>query len=289
MTPDPDIDVQHFLALNERLCELVYNIASGNYDDSSVDALYELTRASVYPRQITQLAESFGLMLVRLQARELHAQTLIRDLERARTALQEYTHHLEQRVEEKTNDLRIANEELTRLSLMDGLTGIANRRHFDRYLESEWNRSIRKHAPLSLILIDVDHFKRYNDALGHLQGDESLCLLARTICGCTRRSSDLVARYGGEEFAAILPETDITGAVYCAETMREAVENLGVSHPDSTTGPVMTISLGVARAYPVRQESAATLIARADHCLYQAKSGGRNRVVAHAGMNTISD
>lgn len=283
------IDTDHFLVLSERLSELMRDIALGNYDDSRVDALYEMTRETVYPRQITELAESFGLMLVQLKARELHAQTLIRDLERARTALEEYTNQLEQRVAEKTNDLKNANEELMRLSLLDGLTGIANRRHFDRYLETEWSRAMRRSTPVSLILIDVDHFKRYNDSLGHPCGDDCLNRLARAIASCARRTSDLVARYGGEEFAVILPETDIAGAIRCAEAMRQAVENLGLPHPDSPTGAVVTISLGVARLQPLRESTPATLIALSDACLYRAKSQGRNRWVAAPQNNTISD
>jgi len=280
MKRDSGIDSGRLLALSERLSELMRDIALGNYDDARVDALYDMTRETVYPRQITELAESFGLMLVQLKARELHAQSLIRDLERARTALEEYTNQLEHRVAEKTVDLKLANEELMRLSLLDGLTGIANRRHFDRYLDTEWRRALRRPSPLALILVDVDHFKQYNDSLGHPCGDACLNRLAQAIGTGARRAADLVARYGGEEFAAILPETDIAGAIRCAETMRQAVENLAMPHPDSPTGPVVTISLGVAQTCPTRDDTPATLIALSDTCLYQAKSQGRNRYVA---------
>lgn len=274
------------MELNTRLCEVFRAIASGHYDSSCIETLFELTQDTIYPRYITELAENFGLMLMQVEAREMQAQKLIQELEQTRLEFQRYTHQLEQRIAEKTDDLKRANEELLYLSLIDGLTGIANRRHFDQYLDSEWKRLARQRAPLSLILIDIDHFKNYNDSLGHIQGDECLIRVAATIKACAQRTTDLVARYGGEEFAVILPDTDLTGARHCAETMRQAVADLAIPHPASTTCSFVTISLGVARIYPQHEIPDTSLIALSDQSLYQAKTQGRNRVVVHSSSNT---
>ena len=269
-----------YMDLNRHLCELFRDIAAGDYGNSRIEALFELTREEKYPGYITDLAENFGMMLVQVEARELRSQHLIRELEQARLELREYAQTLEQKVAEKTTDLRLANEELMRLSLVDGLTGIANRRHFNQYLESTWQLLSREQKPLSLILIDVDFFKKYNDHFGHSLGDECLARVAQALSSCARRSPDLVTRYGGEEFAVILPDTDPCGAVYCAETMRSAVKSLAMQHPHSLPDQRVTISLGVATACPEAEATPISLIKAADACLYQAKAAGRNRVVS---------
>ena len=175
-----------------------------------------------------------------------------------------------------TRKLDAANQELTRLTSLDGLTGLANRRHFDETLLREWRRAARYKRPLALALIDVDHFKLFNDSYGHLAGDECLKSVASALHAVSRRPSDLVARYGGEEFALILPETDLAGARNVAEGLCDAIRALQVPHGASPSGFV-TISVGVASLTP-GTGGPQNLIAEADLALYDAKSGGRDRV-----------
>lgn len=186
-----------------------------------------------------------------------------------------------QRIATMRARLEQANAELRALSGRDGLTGIANRRHFDEQVRLEWRRCRRDGHPLGLILADVDHFKRYNDHYGHLGGDDCLTAVAAALKDCVRRAGDLVARYGGEEFVVLLPNTDLTGTGRVAEEARAAVEGLQLPHAASDTAPVVTLSLGAA-AFPPRllgEAEVQDLIDRADRALYRAKAQGRNRVV----------
>ena len=169
-------------------------------------------------------------------------------------------------------------EELRRLSYLDGLTGVANRRRFDEALGLEWRRMTRDAKPLSLIMCDIDFFKAYNDTYGHQGGDDSLRLVANTLNSVLGRPGDLVARYGGEEYVVILPETDSQGAKFLAEKMRSRVESLGIIHVSSQVCEVLTISLGVATTIPTRGSLPDELISAADQALYEAKKEGRNRV-----------
>ena len=182
-----------------------------------------------------------------------------------------------------TRKLDEANQELTRLSSLDGLTSIANRRQFDETLLREWRRASRQRKPLALLLCDVDKFKQFNDGYGHQVGDECLKAVARTLSLVLRRPADMVARYGGEEFAVILPDTDITGALQVAEGMRSAVEGLRITHRYARGSGVVTVSIGVASVIPERNEGlSADLLKAADDALYQAKESGRNRIAATA-------
>lgn len=182
-----------------------------------------------------------------------------------------------------TRKLDEANQELTRLSSLDGLTAISNRRQFDETLLREWRRASRQGKPMGLLLCDVDFFKQFNDGYGHQVGDECLKAVARTLKGTLRRPTDLVARYGGEEFAVVLPDTDITGALQVAESMRAAVENLRITHRFSRANGVVTISIGSAAVIPGRTDAGSVkLLKAADDALYQAKQAGRNRIAAAA-------
>lgn len=180
-----------------------------------------------------------------------------------------------------TRKLDEANRELTRLSAMDGLTGIANRRRFDETLLREWRRAARVHAPVSVIAVDVDAFKQFNDGYGHQVGDECLKAVARTLESQLRRPTDLVARYGGEEFFAVLPDTGPEGALQVAQAMRETVEAMQITHRFSPAAAVVTISAGVACqvAEPGQDMGFVPLLKAADEALYEAKRAGRNRVV----------
>jgi len=171
--------------------------------------------------------------------------------------------------------------QLRQMAFLDGLTGIANRRRFDEALQTEWRRCQRDLRSISLVMIDIDHFKRYNDHYGHQQGDECLRQVAQAIAGCLKRPSDLAARYGGEEFVCLLPNTDIAGAVTKAEQMRTAVVALGLPHESSPSAPIVTISLGVSTVAPDGQVPE-SLVEQADAQLYRAKGDGRNRVCTSA-------
>ncbi|NET51640.1 MAG: diguanylate cyclase [Merismopedia sp. SIO2A8] len=173
--------------------------------------------------------------------------------------------------------LEEANRELRRLALLDGLTGVANRRRFDEYLEDEWNRMVRERLPLSLILCDIDFFKRYNDTYGHQAGDDCLRRVADALRFCAKRSVDLVARYGGEEFAVILPNTNAAGASRVAKVILEVVSNLEIVHDQSEVSKHVTLSLGIGSIYPKPSKTPQMLISAADKALYQAKAAGRNR------------
>ena len=176
-------------------------------------------------------------------------------------------------------ELKHSQDKLRNLSLTDGLTGIANRRRFDQYLELEWQRCTRNGHPLSVVMGDVDFFKAYNDAYGHGQGDECLRQVAQVFTQALRRPGDLAARYGGEEFVCILPETDADGARIVAEQIMAGMALLDLPHSHSTVGPRVTVSVGVASAFPPYQDrTAQSVVEAADQLLYQAKANGRNRV-----------
>ncbi|MGI4945062.1 MAG: diguanylate cyclase [Janthinobacterium lividum] len=181
--------------------------------------------------------------------------------------------------------LAAASEELARQASSDGLTGIANRRRLDEALDLEWRRAARDLQPLSLLMIDVDCFKVYNDSHGHQQGDHVLRAVATAIAGSVQRPGDLVARYGGEEFAVLLADTDVFGASEVAEKMRAAIEDLGIEHSGNLSAGCVTASIGIATTYPEHQGlevSQETLVAAADTALYGAKRAGRNRALAAA-------
>jgi len=175
-----------------------------------------------------------------------------------------------------TSKLDSTNRELTRLSAVDGLTGIANRRQFDEALAREWRRCLRAGEPLSLLMCDVDFFKQYNDGYGHQAGDECLKRVAETLRSKLRRPADIVARYGGEEFAAILPDTNMEGAMLVAEAMRAGVQALAQPHENTSAG-VVTVSLGVAALVPQRMDGMSGLVSAADWALYEAKRRGAQR------------
>jgi diguanylate cyclase (GGDEF)-like protein len=164
----------------------------------------------------------------------------------------------------------------------DGLTGIANRRHFDMAIEKEHRRARRGHLPLSLLMIDIDSFKAYNDHYGHPQGDQCLIQVAAALAAMLKRPCDLVARYGGEEFAAILPDTDAEQAWQMAEAIRLRAIELAIPHLPGGEGQLVTVSIGLATRHADSTADAAALISTADRALYQAKRDGRNRVVAQA-------
>ena len=176
------------------------------------------------------------------------------------------------------------HRELERQATTDGLTGLANRRQFDQALEDEWRRAAREKRSLSLLMIDVDRFKLYNDRYGHPRGDQCLRAIAATIARCGRRAGDMAARYGGEEFASLLPGADAMAASALAEHLRAAIEALGLEHADNTPSGFVTASIGAATMNPVPDNHAVPrdLVIAADIALYEAKHAGRNRVATRA-------
>ncbi|TWC41613.1 PAS domain S-box-containing protein/diguanylate cyclase (GGDEF)-like protein [Pseudomonas sp. SJZ079] len=166
--------------------------------------------------------------------------------------------------------------QLQALSQQDGLTGLYNRRYFDNQLDSEWRRLRRQGAPLTLLMLDIDHFKAYNDQFGHLAGDDALRRLAQVLQGCLQREGDVACRYGGEEFAIILANTDLDGGGHVAEQVHQQLADLQIAHSASPLGR-LTLSIGLACATPNLQEQPHSLIAHSDKALYQAKREGRNR------------
>jgi two-component system, chemotaxis family, response regulator WspR len=181
---------------------------------------------------------------------------------------------------ENQQQLMQMNETLRRSSDVDGLTGLSNRRNLDAYLESEWRRAVRDREDFSILMIDVDNFKLYNDTYGHLAGDEVLKQVAKVMQECAHRPADLAARYGGEEFAMVLPSTLPAGAQRVAERICANVRGLSITS-DTSAGLCVTVSIGGATAMPSRGESYKPLLDAADAALYEAKRAGKNRVVSH--------
>jgi diguanylate cyclase (GGDEF)-like protein len=181
---------------------------------------------------------------------------------------------------ETRRQLEHRNRDLERISALDTLTQIANRRRFDAVLRQEWRRCARDESPLSLVFCDIDYFKRFNDTYGHQAGDECLVRVAQTMEETLNRPADLAARYGGEEFIALLVDTEAEGARMLADRMRARVEGLRIEHRASSVAPYLTVSLGVATVVPRPALRAEDLVDLADRALYAAKEGGRNRVAS---------
>lgn len=228
--------------------------------------------------------ESWGTPIYDESGRVLYAMGTFQDITQRKETdkmLRNYSRTLEKEVLKRTNELQKANEQLSRLANLDGLTQVANRRRFDDYLKNEWQRHLRQQQPLSLILMDIDYFKPYNDTYGHQEGDNCLIRVAQKISNVVQRPTDLFARYGGEEFAIILPETSPHGALIVAESVKKAIDKLQIPHVKSGVSQYVTLSMGVANIIPTPQLTPENLITQADEALYQAKNEGRNRVIGN--------
>jgi diguanylate cyclase (GGDEF)-like protein len=186
-----------------------------------------------------------------------------------------------QKLADRESELRAANRHLEELASIDSLSGLANRRGFDARLTADWQRAGKLGRPVALLMVDVDHFKLFNDRYGHLEGDVCLRRLGKLLMETAQGEDDLPARYGGEEFVLLVPGADLERALVIAERLRRAVEDLCIAHASSPGGQV-TISIGVASLVPAIGEHAECLVEAADAGLYSAKRRGRNAVVAHA-------
>lgn len=191
-------------------------------------------------------------------------------------------------LEEANAQLATSNDLLRRISYLDPLMDIPNRRYFNEFVTREWRRAARDHTAVELLLVDVDHFKRYNDAYGHPAGDKCLIEVARAISGALQRSSDFLARFGGDEFAVVLPSTDLEGARHVAARILKAVNDLSIPHSASPYQRV-TVSLGLDSWYPHRGGTADILIAGADQALYRAKAGGRGCIDVTTEQSLLND
>ena len=180
-------------------------------------------------------------------------------------------------------------QQLSILSQQDALTGLANRRYLDEVLENEWRSAIRHKLPITIMMIDIDFFKLYNDALGHIQGDQCLRRIAILLGSISSRSGDLAARYGGEEFLLLFSVTDKDQALILVQQLMELVRNIGIIHPKSTVSKHVTISVGVATMVPHLNDNLSDFISRADHALYTAKSNGRNQYHIATSDHIISE
>jgi diguanylate cyclase (GGDEF)-like protein len=258
-----------------------------DYDINDYKLKVELTRQRLITMVIASLRSYRDILTIKHQKVEL-TQALTA-LQQVKDQLKAHSLNLEIEVSKRTAALEQANQELHRLAMLDGLTRVANRRHFDEYLYQQWTLLTRLQQPLALILVDVDEFKRYNDHYGHLTGDECLKQMAQTISNTLMRPSDLVARYGGEEFAIVLPFTTLDGAKQVAKTIKTAVSKLGLPHAKSTVSDRLTLSLGVSCIVPQSELSVEILISTADKALYQAKEKGRDCICHYDPLRVSSD
>jgi diguanylate cyclase (GGDEF)-like protein len=174
-------------------------------------------------------------------------------------------------------ELKKQRDFLRRLSSVDGLTGVANRRSFEEDFDKEWRRAARHQAPLTLLLADIDHLRAYNDAYGYLAGDDCLKMVAQALAKSMMRPGDVIARYGGEEFVGLMPDTDAKGSTVVTDRLLTAVRSLALPHAHSDAAPIVTISIGVASCFPHRDNDRAGLFKFAGDALYAAKTAGRNQ------------
>lgn len=224
------------------------------------------------------LQEAFDTGAIDYVVKPFDANELLARVRSALRLFEEMTRRKEREkeLEKLTDQLQEVNAYLVAIARTDALTGLYNRRYFDEVLATEWKRCWRTGTSVALLMLDIDHFKLYNDTYGHQGGDQCLKQVAAAIRDCARRAGDVAARYGGEEFSIILPETSESNAVIVSRNILEKVEKLAIPHAGSKTSSIVTISIGMATLSPSPENSIAELIERADKALYLAKEEGRN-------------
>lgn len=258
--------------LFEEFVSQIETVSRGEYNS---DSFKKFMRVGA-PGSLRQLATILDNLFLRFETREVHLKMAIDELQTARSELQELNALLDSRVRERTQALEEANRQLESLSTTDALTGINNRRHFNEELKREIARSIRYNSPLSLLMLDIDFFKKINDTYGHLFGDEVLKAIGQILRNSLRKH-DICARYGGEEFVVLLPETGPREAFVAAEKIRTIVAGKQIAFEQAIAS--VTISIGIAQFDASMTEDENKLIDAADKALYQAKRSGRNKSI----------
>jgi diguanylate cyclase (GGDEF)-like protein len=259
----------------------IYEINSASAVGALMLQLSNLSQQQDQLRQLTLVLRMVAVLLLlwagwrysrRLQtelAEQLHLRSQVSAANEA----------LEDKVRLRTAELQAANSQLEILSITDGLTGLANRRRFESYWTDEWQRAMRQATPLAVIMLDVDHFKAYNDHYGHPQGDQCLRRVGAVLQASVRRAGELAARYGGEEFVVVMPGVTQQQALETARGILIAMREAQLPHASSPVASMLTLSLGVAVGIPQATDEREYLLKMADTALYAAKKNGRNRVV----------
>lgn len=258
------------------LRELVATITRQK-EDLEIALMTAIEHGDAIEEQLQEVNKELHLHLGARKEIEGRLQTMVANLSRQKEDLELLVDTVASHGDQINDQMHQHLTSIELLARADSLTGLWNRRTFDETLEKEWQRSLRKHTPLALLVIDIDHFKRYNDSFGHHAGDECLIEVAKVLSSMARRGTDLVARYGGEEFVILLPDCDVIEAGAIADETRERVSRLAINNPESSTGHI-TLSIGVAACLPGQGDRTVQLFELADSSLYQAKHEGRNRV-----------
>jgi diguanylate cyclase (GGDEF)-like protein len=238
------------------------------------------------PAEVLSVFEHLGKVALRLRTSYARLRKSIQQGEKLRGEMIYVIANREKEIEKRTNELKAANDALEQANREDSLTGLANRRWFAEFFDRTWRTAMRDKTPIGILLIDIDHFKAYNDTYGHQVGDNCLKAVADAIRAIVGRASDLVARYGGEEFVIILGNTPLDGALQVGENIRTAVENLSITHAGSKDHNHVTISVGVTSTVPTRNDQPETHLVAADRALYNAKENGRNKVAYSTSAQT---
>ena len=238
------------------------------------------------PREVTAIFEHLGSLEKRLRVTYRKLRKALNQGEKLRGELIYVISNREKEIELRTEELKEANELLHRLSREDSLTGLANRRWFAQFLARTWQGAMREKQPISILIIDIDDFKAFNDNYGHQKGDSCLKLISEAIRRTVGRASDLVSRYGGEEFVILLGDTSLEGGLKIAENIRAAVENLGVPHKGSSNHHTVTVSIGVTSTLPAPDIQPETVLVAADRAMYIAKHQGKNQVAYSTAAGT---
>jgi diguanylate cyclase (GGDEF)-like protein len=260
--PEMDgIEAVRVIKASRKLRHIPILMVSGQNDDRSIEQAFEAGAVDYISKPPKKLE---------LRARVGAALRLKQEMDRRRAQ--------QRQLQVLNRELEAANRELKRLSRVDPLTRLANRRSFDELLQREWQRAQRDRSVVSVVMVDIDFFKAFNDNHGHVAGDDCLQRVAGALNEALNRGGDIVARYGGEEFVVVLPDTDQVGARNVAEAMRRAVVELGIPHQRSTVADCVTVTVGVCTTLPCRTTTPAVAIQAADAALYRAKTAGRNRV-----------
>ena len=257
--------------LNDNGSTLLRSIFRTGNLSSIGQMIFVFTISIVLAKQFSEAMEKEEVMTMQLKEMNLNLDQVVKQRTKALEESKE-------KIEHQKLELEKTNQALQLLSLKDPLTNLWNRRKFDEIIENEWNRCFRNRKSISVMILDIDLFKGYNDRYGHLAGDECLIQVAKAIANSFKRASDLVARYGGEEFVVIMPECKKDEAIKMALLLCEKIEGLKIPYGDSSLSKYVTVSIGVTSKIPDSNSSPTDLILLADKALYQAKNAGRNQI-----------